>query len=39
VEAWFLEWVVSLDLFSGFLGWKILLYLAGSCVFGHVEDV
>jgi hypothetical protein len=30
---------VGLGLFLGFLGWKILLYLVGFCVFGIVEGV
>jgi hypothetical protein len=30
---------VSLGLFLGFLGRKIMLYLAGFCVFGHVKGV
>jgi len=39
VEAWFLGWFVGLGLFLGFLCWKILLNLAGFCMFGHVEGV
>jgi hypothetical protein len=39
LQAWFLWLFVSLDLFLGFLGRKILLYLVGFCVFGYVEGV
>jgi hypothetical protein len=34
-----LGWFVGLGLFLGFLIRKILLYLVGYCVFGHVECV
>jgi hypothetical protein len=38
-ESMVLRWFVGLGLFLGFLSWKILLNLAGYCVFRHVESV